>query len=405
MSENTNIINVSLIGTTEEIATRWSEINGEIVRDEINLFEKECTQRNISCYELIRRSEKFIRIADEIAPHWLKEADIIATKVGIDPDIYKAYIGGRYRGLVFHGEECTSFTALRQATKDGRIFFHKNRDNWDKKQCAFLMKSTDLGLNKFFAIADAQVIGCMMMVNEKGLAASADTGGTLPVRRPAYGGMMNVALLRYLAENASNSEEGVELIKEMVGKGYYAGGANTGTHWLLADKNSTAIEVSCNSDEVDVRPIEKDIYFSARQNGAASKKLIENSGEIDFPMFNAVSRDDSVCFKSSVSGMSVEISCDAPAILTTCWTALPAKSIPVPVFMGAVEVPHPLIDGTLYLLGKKVDKTNLPEEERTVRTRRLYEEMNEVSGTLNGSKMAEWTRKVAAKSMEILKKL
>jgi len=400
-----DVRNVSLVGTTEEIATQWADINGDIIRDEIDIFTNECVQQNISQDELIKRSEEFISIADEIAPHWLKEAEIIAGKVGIDPDIYKAYIGGRYRGNIFHDEECTSFTALRKATKDGRIFFHKNRDNWDKKQSAFLMKNTDFELNKFFAVTDAQIIGCMMMVNDKGLAASADTGGTLTVRRPAYSGIMNVAMLRYLAECASSSEEGVELIKEIVSKKHYAGGANTGTHWLLVDKNSKAIEVSCNSDEVDVRLIDEDIYFSARRGDTAHKKLIENSGKIDFPMFNAVSRDESVCFKTSISGMSVEISPDDPDTLTTCWTAFPANSISIPVFIGANEVPRPLVDGKIYTLGKKINKTNFPEEYKSKRTNQLYEEMEDASKKLDISNMTKWTRKVTAETMEILKNL
>ena len=50
--------------------------------------------------------------------------------------------------------------------------------------------------------------------------------------------MMNTFLLRHIAERASCCAEALEIIREFVGRGWYAGGAKTGTHWLFVDRRA-----------------------------------------------------------------------------------------------------------------------------------------------------------------------
>ena len=58
---------------------------------------------------------------------------------------------------------------------DGAILFHKTRDNKDRPQAAYIVESSLEGINKFISVSNATtILGCSMMVNEKGLAGSSD---------------------------------------------------------------------------------------------------------------------------------------------------------------------------------------------------------------------------------------
>jgi len=209
-------------------------------------------------------------------------------------------------------------------------------------------------VNRFMAVTDASVIACMMMVNDKGLAGSADTGG-LPVKKPRYRGMMNTSLLRLVAEKASTCGEALQLVEEFVEKGYYAGGGNTGTHWLFVDAQGTIMEVSNNSAEVKSTVHTGKVYFSARNDTNAPRILEEATTPISFSTFHNVSRDPSMCFDSSISGMSVNIHRSHPDLLTCAWISMPARGLSFPLYMGCREVPIALVSGDVFALSEKVD--------------------------------------------------
>lgn len=238
-------------------------------------------------------------------------------------------------------------------TVDRRIFFHKNRDNAPKSQCVFILDSAIEGVNKFIAVSDASVVACMMMVNDKGLAGSADMGG-LPIGRPKYRGLMNTFLLRHIAERAATCKDALRIIEEFVSKGYYAGEGKTGTHWLFVDADGNRLEVSHNSDQVQHAYHTKRLYFSARQSSNACQGLERADRPIDFATFHNVSRDPSMCFGTSIAGMSVEINRTRPDMLTCAWISLPARGLSFPLFMGGTETPLPLLNGQVFARSSQV---------------------------------------------------
>ncbi|MCP4640081.1 MAG: hypothetical protein GY851_06600, partial [bacterium] len=210
-----------------------------------------------------------------------------------------------YRSLFF-GDECTSYAVPTAYTKNNAILFHKTRDNKQKPQAGCVVATDIKGVNRFITVSDASVLACMMMVNDKGLAGSADTGGIMPVKG-TFHGLMNTFVLRHIAERAATCADALAIIKEFVAKGYYAGGAKTGTHWLFVDKEGTILEVSNNEQEVRETLHTEKVYFSVRQDTKAAKTLQDAEPPIDFHTFHNVSRDPSMCFASSISGMTVEI--------------------------------------------------------------------------------------------------
>jgi hypothetical protein len=122
---------------------------------------------------------------------------------------------------------------------------------------------------------------------------------------------------------------------------------------LFVDREGTILEV-CNNPEHVARMIHtQKAYFSRLNNSPAALRLRESAEPVDFGLFRAVSRDPSICFSSSISGMTVEIDPDDPARFTCAWVALPVRAAAFPVLMGQSQTPRCLIDGAAYGEGKR----------------------------------------------------
>ncbi len=186
------------------------------------------------------------------------------------------------------------------------------------------------------------------MVNDKGLAGSADVGG-LREDAPRYRGWMNTSLLRYIAEQASDCPQALAIIERFVRNGDYAGGT-IGTHWLFVDRNGTILEVSNNASRVEHRIHDQKVYFSMNRP-AALARMQQLPEPIGFAAFHNIARDPSTCFPDSIAGMSVEISREHPQWLTVAWLTLPARSLAFPLFMGAESTPTALLDGQVDVAG------------------------------------------------------
>jgi hypothetical protein len=357
LEEGSKLDMVRLVGRPEKIGAIWGRLNAVIIQRDIR---KNCldiaAEKRLSEDTLIERSARFVEICEELAPHWLAEARAIAAEAEIDADLYVSYIANVYRAL-FLGDECTSYSVSREYTKDHAIFFHKNRDNVEKPQAVCIVSSDVPDVNKFITVTDASVLACMMMVNDKGLAGSADTGG-LPPGEPKFRGLMNTFVLRHIAERAASCAEALAIIEEFVAKGHYAGGGGTGTHWLFVDKAGQILEVSNNAVDVTHACHDEKVYFSARGDTDAANTLKNATDPIDFCTFHDVSRDPSMCFDSSISGLTVDIHPDQPGYLTCAWATLPAKGLAFPLFMGGDATPKPLVDGEAYALLKDRDGAN-----------------------------------------------
>lgn len=381
---------VLLNGTPQQIGERWGATNREaIVQDLQKAYLNPAQQAGISREQLLERTAESLQIIQEIAPHWLEEWRAIARSAGVDEDLYLAYVDGQVRNRFLH--ECTSYAVPRQLTAQGAIFFHKNRDNLDRAQSAAIVDSSLPGIHKFITITDASRLTCSMMVNEQGLAGAADypadrkkdsSNLTLPPSKPRYRGLMSDAILRHIAERAGTSEEALAILQQMVSKGYFAGGEVNGNHWLFVDRHGTIIEVCNNSEHVVSQVHRQKAYFSRLNKSAAANRLRNHEKPIDFHTFHNISRDPSICFNSSISGMTVEIDPDHPELLTCAWIALPARSVAFPIWMGQQRIPATLMNGTSYLAAKKNSQPAAHWEELE---RSLYEEKEQLKSSVVAS--------------------
>ncbi len=344
---------IQLAGSPEKIGGLWGSLNRDSVVAHLDRYVDCAASRGIRKRTLIQRSERFIELARELAPHWLEEAHAVAVEAAVDEGLYISYIANSYRDLYAQGE-CTSYSLSPQYARDGGIFFHKNRDNVPREQSGFILGSLVPGVNRFIAISDASVIACMAMVNERGLCGSADTGGPDP-EVPRYRGLMNTFILRHIAETAGTCEEALQIVRKMVASGVYAGGSKTGTHWLFVDRNGHRIEIGNNSRKVSYQYHNEKVYFSARDASAATARLRRARKPVDFLRFHGISRDPSICFDRSIAGISVEVDRDHPETLTGAWISLPAKAIAFPLLMGGSGTPLPLLNGCVYSRFSAID--------------------------------------------------
>lgn len=412
---------VRLAGTPQQIGAIWGEMNKEnIVRALESDYLKRAAAAGVSRETLLERAAASLRIVEQIAPHWLEEARATARAAGVPEDLYVAFWDSATRGRFLH--ECTSYAVSRDHARDGAILFHKTRDNKDVPQAVCIVESSLEGINKFISVSDATTIRCSMMVNEKGLAGSGD----YPVEHtrrndpdalrpepaePQYRGLMAGTILRHIAERASNCTEALAIIEDFVAKGYYAGGKVNGNHWLFVDREGVILEVSNNARHVASKFHTQKVYFSRLDNSAAARRLRESSEPVDFHLFHNVSRDPSICFGLSISGLTVEIDPDHPDLLTCAWIALPVRAVAFPLLMGQGRTPACLVNGTAYKLGKEsprqVPRWEAMEQSMRADKERLREKVSASVAAGNPEAapvemMEQWSHNQARKLIEAL---
>lgn len=404
------IATVKLRGSPAEIGSLWGRINADAIHADMEKhYLKPAKDAGLSIATLVERSEKYAQVSRRYAPHWLEETRAVAEAAHVEPDVYLSFTASVYRGL-FLGDECTSYAMSTAFTENGRIFFHKNRDNALKKQCVFILDGAASGVHKFIAVSDASVIACMMMVNDKGLAGSADVGG-LKVGDPAFRGMMNTAVLRHIAERATTCDDALRIVQEFVREGHYAGGGKWGTHWLFVDATGKILEISNNSREVTHTFHTQKAYFSRLPGNRAQRTLLDAREPVDFATFHNASRDGAICLESSIAGMSVEIDRRNPATLSRAWVSLPARALSFPLFIGGSETPLPLLDGTVFDICNGIEgRRNEWERLEAAAFRRQAQLETEVrtlltSGqtTETGTRLDTWVRNVATDHLVAVK--
>ena len=377
-SEQADISSQSLFclnGSAAEVGAQFGLLNRDDIRKHVSDVLTEWQNRGLSKNAAVAKSRPFLDFAEKFGPHWLDEASACAKSAGIAADEYIAYLAGKYRSLFFT-DDCTSFAAAGDATADGGAIFHKNRDNARRAQSTYYKKIVNAkGTFGFFAVGDTSDLGLMMMVNDQGLAGSADMGGLAEIR-PKGDGVMNPYILRLIAERAEKCEDALEIIKQSIRDGFYAGGKTSGTHWLFADRHGTILRVAQNSVEQRHWYLPDKIVFLARGQTQAARTMEKSYGKLTVRHFHKAAQSQDLCFGSSISALTVSIDPKTAISRSTVWTALPAWAPSLPLFPVAEGVPTPIADGTCYDLGYRLLGRQRPEldyiDRRDAFQERLY---------------------------------
>jgi hypothetical protein len=292
---------VCLEGSPEEIGAAFGAVNGADIRSEISAYLSGGRQRD----ELLKATETYREIVERIAPHWLEEAAALAGAADVDPEDYLAYQGAKYRGI--NTPECFTYFSPSKHNAVNQTLFHKNRDNRDRPQCAYVKgPSTGNTRYRFVATGDTSDIGTMMGLNEKGIAAAADTGAPDP--NPRYVGMMNPDLMRLILENASCVAEACKMLEDIHQQGIYAG-AKVATNWMFADAAGRVARIVQYSDSLNFTHDQGD-SLSMREDDRG--KLVMDAlraadGSVSPDLLNRISRTEPVLAKTNISAMTAVI--------------------------------------------------------------------------------------------------
>ena len=338
---------IVLEGTPEEVGRAFAQLNGEKIKEDFERFTKE--HQN-----LLETGRRYVEITERLAPHWLAEATAVAGEIGVDPMLFCIYLGAKYRGVNAH-HECISYAARAEATQDGKALLHKLRQNRFRLQGAYFKKIVVKGkaLHRFFRVGDVHGLEPCMFVNEKGLASCHVQCGPDP--HPRWEGWMTHSLSRYIAENASTCQQALDILEMTSKEGYYAGG-KIGTRWTFADTSGDIVTALQHAGAV----IEIDW---ARERG-----FVRNRGkfpsENDLPV-DALAMNEALRKETGLCSLTAEVPKEYPEFLSCAWVSLGnPSSVYVPLFIGGRGTPVPIVDGTLHLLNRSVERDRMATEAR-----------------------------------------
>lgn len=348
MGSTGNTLLIGLSGTPAEVGRAFGKANASDIRAEVGKFFGDGSRRDAQ----LRATEHYRNLVRQHAPHWLDEAAALAAAAGVGTEEYLAYQGAKYRGI--NRGDCFTYFAAPRHTIGGVTLFHKNRDNRNRPQAAYVkdVKTSGRRVFRFAATGDTSDMGTMMGVNEKGLACAADTGARDP--NPRFKGMMNPDTMRLVLEQAENVNQAHEMLKQHNADKIYAGG-KIATNWMFADATGQALRVVQFHESLVPTPDRNGLHVM-RDNDArgrlVTKELSDLMGKVSARTMNRLSRTAPVLHKTNISAMTAEIPRERPDLFTCAHFAAfhAGRTIYVPVYLGATATPRPLVDGTIYRL-------------------------------------------------------
>lgn len=261
---------VFLIGQASEVGQVQGELQGHFLRERMGrvLTRAEQTQ---AVPLLKERAEKFGQVLNEASPHWLEEAQALASAGGselwqvlalnclpadfwgvesefyvpaplVPKDIARAKADTRGEELVnpieaqsldlaAGGGDCTTFFALGGATLSGETLLHKSRDQYDEVQSAYIKHCEPH--YRFVGGGDIGNLGTAHLHTEHFWAGANNTGSPLKPGIYRECVLSDAHVLRYLAEKCVGLDDILPALEELIARQWLGGGA-PGTGMILS---------------------------------------------------------------------------------------------------------------------------------------------------------------------------
>ena len=346
---------VCLEGSPTEVGRAFGASNASDIQAEVAGYFGDGSRRDV----LLRATEPYRSLVKRVAPHWLEEAAALARAAGVNADDYVAYQGAKYRGI--NRPECFTYFSAPRHNFGGVTLFHKNRDNRNRPQAAYVkgVKVPGRTVYRFAATGDTSDMGTMMGVNEKGLAVAADTGAPDP--NPRFRGMMNPDTMRLILEQASDIGEAREMLEQQNADRIYAGG-KIATNWMFADAGGRAVQIVQFHESLRETP-DRDGLLVMRprdKRGKLVRSTLEPlKGKITPEHMNWLSRTPPILQKTNISAMTAVIPrlhVDLFGCAQFC-VFRAGQTVYVPIYLGVTATPRVLVDGTLYRLSMGQDES------------------------------------------------
>ncbi len=344
---------VCLEGSPKQVGQTFGGVNRSAIRRDVREFYKLLREKErISKRKMLSAGKYYLELVSRYGPHWIVEAEAIAAAAGVDVEEYLVYRGAKYRGI--NRPECFTYYSAPRHNAGGRTLLHKNRDQTERPQSAYVagLKSRGKSIYRFLACGDADTIDLSMALNEKGLAIVPDQGYKEP--NPRYRGML-AGLARIVIERCADVEEAIGLLRKLHEDRVVAGG-QWGVHWMLADRTGAGARVYQYTDSF-VEKTSRSGFLVMRDKDARGrlvmKALRENRGGITAGLMNQLSRRRPIFNPGwNVSAYTAVIPAKRPDLFSYAWFAVNnvRKTLYVPLYMGVTATPKILFDGTLYRL-------------------------------------------------------
>ncbi len=216
---------------------------------------------------LKERADRFHQILERVAPHWIQEAAAIASASKCEtwhietwhilalnclpPNFWgqnhqspppensalSAMVNpyeaqGVEMGL---GGDCTSFFALGDSVLGGETLLHKNRDQDDEVQCAYI-KHVENSF-RFVGSGDVGNLGTAHLQTENFWAGANNTGSDISSDEFVDCAFSDAHALRYFAENCKTLDDIVPACQLLIdNEALSGGGFEKGSIWLFADE-------------------------------------------------------------------------------------------------------------------------------------------------------------------------
>lgn len=413
---------VTLTGTPAEVGAAYGRVTGACIRRYLGDFLVNVEVEGIGMAEIRRRTDVCHRIVDRLAPWWHEEMAAIAAAAGVGVAEYEAYVAQKYVIRTTRPpspppapHECTSFVSVGRASVGGASILHKNRDSAVRAQGLWVRQ--DAGCYRYLGGGDSGDHGLIHFVNEKGLAGAMNAGSANPDAEPD--GWPTPQILRLVAERAATCQEALEIVREIVGQGWYTNGAR-GSIWFFVDRERGLIVENTRHD-LDSTWIDHQIvayandfflpgtrkwaapdaetntrYLSARAGAAAL------DGRVTPFDLLSLGRDETtepraMCSDSTVSGFTAVVG-DGPLGALVC-LGNPASGMVVPFYIEAAGVPSFVMDGRLWTAIERrrqarlddaacPDRMSVPDVSAT--EQQILDEHAEVVAA--GAALSEWER-------------
>lgn len=286
---------VFLVGSASEAGQVQGELQRAFLQERIARVWT-CAETSNAVSTLQTRAARWGELLASCCPHWLEEANSIASASGAEAWQILALncLPGNFWGenlshytpapllekniadakrdtkgeelvnpidaqaidLSAGGGDCTTFFALGGATISGETLFHKNREERDEVQVAYIKQCN----NRYRFIGGGEVgnLGTAHLHTEHFWAGANNTGSHVLPSEYSDCALSDAHVLRYLAENCIGLDDIVPALEELISKNYLGGGAFEAGMILLFADTSRGLVVEATSRRLHAEFFEDD---------------------------------------------------------------------------------------------------------------------------------------------------
>ncbi len=255
---------VYLVGHAQEIGAIQGQYQHRVLEERVTRVLSRADDISHRPYLILKeRADRFHRVLERMAPHWLEEAQGMAQSANLEdwhvlalnclpPDFWgqsyqPALLGNMTisemvnpydaQGIeIAVGGDCTSFFALGESVLGSETLLHKSRDERDEVQCVYI-KQTD-GRFRFVGGGDIGNLGTAHLHTENFWAGANNTGSDVAPEEFVDCAFSDSHALRYFAENCKTLDDIVPACQTLIDhEALSGGGFEKGSIFLFADQS------------------------------------------------------------------------------------------------------------------------------------------------------------------------